>query len=188
MTLTETHQIVDKDQGRLEVLFSREQIQKRIEEIGAQITAEFKGCEELIVICILKGSIIFTADLIRTINLPLKLEVIRLASYGNEEKSSGKVKSVDLSLPNLCGKNVVIVEDIIDTGLTAKFLLDYLTYQHKTAKIKFASLLNKSCARVHPIEIDYIGFEIDDKFVVGFGLDYAGAYRNLPYIGYFPKD
>lgn len=187
MSLTETKKIVDKDQGQLEVLFTKEEIQKRVEELGAQITSEFAGCDELIVICVLKGSIIFTADLIRNINLPVKLEVVRLASYGNAEKSSGKVKSVDLSLPDLCGKNVVIIEDIIDTGLTASFLLDYLKYQHKTAKIKFATLLDKSCARVHPIDLDYVGFEVDDKFVVGFGLDYAGLYRNLPYIGYFPK-
>ena len=188
MTIAGMTKIVDKEQGKLEVLFTAEQIQERIKELGAQITSEFFGCEELIVICVLKGSIIFTADLIRAINLPVKLECVRLASYGNAEKSSGKVKSVDLSLPDLCGKNVVIIEDIIDTGLTASFLLDYLKYQHKTAKIKFAGLLNKACARVHPIELDYIGFEVDDKFVVGFGLDYAGLYRNLPYIGYFPKD
>lgn len=186
--MTVAHQIVDKDQGKLEVLFSEAQIRERLKDLGAQITSEFRGCDELIVVAVLKGSVIFAADLIRYIDLPVKLEFVRLASYGDAQKSSGKVKSVDLSLPNLCGKNVVVVEDIVDTGLTAKFFIDYLQYQHNTAKIKFASLLDKSCARVHPVNIDYTGFEVDDKFVVGYGLDYAGLYRNLPYIGYFPKN
>jgi hypoxanthine phosphoribosyltransferase len=97
------------------------------------------------------------------------------------------VKPVDLTLPSLEGKNVLIVEDIVDTGLTATFLIDYIRVQHKAAQVKFVALLNKTCARTKPVQVDYSGFEIDDKFVVGYGLDYKGFYRNLPYIGHFPQ-
>ena len=94
---------------------------------------------------------------------------------------------MDLTLPNLADKNVLIVEDIVDTGLTANFFIDYIKLQHNAKKIRFASLLDKVCARIHPIKIDFTGFEVDNKFVVGYGLDYMGYYRNLPYIGYFPE-
>ena len=107
MTLTEKT-IFDKDQGKLEILFSSEKIQKRIIELGKEITKEFEGCEELVIICVLKGSVLFTADLVRHIDLPVTMEFVRLASYGDAEKSSGKVKPVDLTLPDLCGKNVDI--------------------------------------------------------------------------------
>lgn len=119
--------------------------------------------------------------------MPTQFEFVRLSSYGNDQKSSGRVKPLDLTLPGLTGKNVLIVEDIVDTGFTANFMLDYIKLQHKPANIKFATLLDKSCARQKHVDIDFRGFEVDDKFVVGYGLDYLGYFRNLPYIGYFPQ-
>ena len=117
----------------------------------------------------------------------VQVEFVRLSSYENEQHSTGRVKPVDLTLPNLAGKNVLIVEDIVDTGLTASFLLDYIKLQHNANKVKFITLLDKCCARVHNVDVDYVGFSIDNKFVVGYGLDYLGYFRNLPYIGYFPQ-
>ena len=170
------------------VLFTEEQIQTRIKELAEEINRDYADSKELVVICVLKGSILFTADLIRHINVPLQLEFVRLASYGNNTKSSGKIKPVDLTLPNLQDKDVLVVEDIVDTGLTANFFIDYLKYYHKTNTLKLASLLDKPVARTNHIHVDYIGFEVDDKFVVGFGLDYTGFCRNIPYIGYYPQD
>jgi hypoxanthine phosphoribosyltransferase len=178
---------IDKKEEHLLELFSQDMIQGRIREISEKINNEFTKDEELIVIGVLRGSVIFVSDLVRHLKMPVQIEFIRLSCYGNDQKSSGKVKTVDLSLPNLEDKNVLIVEDIVDTGLTAKFLIDYIKDQHNARTIKFASLLDKTCARIHPVNIDYIGFEVDDKFVVGYGLDYQGYYRNLPYIGYFPQ-
>lgn len=178
---------LDRKEDQLVELYSKDQIQSRIKEMADQINKEFAGSEDLIVIGVLRGSVLFVVDLIKHINIPMQLEFVRLASYGNEQNSSGKVKPVDLTLPSLAGKNVVIVEDIVDTGLTASFLIDYIKLQHNANKIKFATLLDKTCARVHPVNIDYVGFDVDDKFVVGYGLDYLGYYRNLPYIGYFPQ-
>jgi hypoxanthine phosphoribosyltransferase len=171
-----------------EVLFNEEQIQQRIKELAEDINRDYANCEELTVVGVLKGSIIFISDLIRYLNMPIQLEFVRLASYGNETKSSGRIKPVDLTLPNLQGKDVLVVEDIVDTGLTANFFIDYLRYHHQTNTIRLVSLLDKPVARTHPIEVDYIGFKVDDKFVVGFGLDYMGFCRNIPYIGYYPQN
>jgi len=179
--------VIDKKEEHLLELFSKDMIQTRITELAEKINTEFDKNEELYVIGVLRGSVLFVSDLVRHLKMPVQIEFIRLSSYGNDQKSSGKVKSVDLSLPTLEDKNVLIVEDIVDTGLTAHFLIDYIKDQHNAKQVKFASLLDKTCARVHPVNIDYIGFEIDDKFVVGYGLDYQGYYRNLPYIGYFPQ-
>lgn len=171
------------------VLFSEEQIQNKIKELAQSINEDYKNSDELTVVSVLKGSMLFVSDLVRYINLPIQIEFVRLASYGNETRSSGKIKPVDLTLPNLFDKDVLVVEDIVDTGLTANFFTDYLRYHHQVKSIKIVSLLDKPVARTHPIQIDYIGFEVDDKFVVGYGLDYAGYCRNLPYIGYYePED
>lgn len=177
---------LDKKQSELIELFSQNDIQNRVKELGEQINTEFPQDETLYVIGVLKGSAVFAIDLIRHLTMPVQLEFVRLASYGNEQTSSGKVKSVDLTLPNLNGKNVLIVEDIIDTGNTAKFFLDYLQHQHQAKETKFVALLDKKCKRQTNVQPDYAGFEVDDKFVVGYGLDYLGYYRNLPYVGYFP--
>lgn len=184
MTVTEEKFLLNKPL----VLFTEEQIQRRVKELAQSISNDYADCEDLTVISVLKGSLLFVSDLIRHINLPLKLEFVRLASYGNDTKSSGKIKPVDLTLPNLQDKDVLVVEDIVDTGLTANFFTDYLRYHHQTRTLKLVSLLDKPVARTHPINVDYVGFIVDNKFVVGYGLDYAGFYRNLPYIGYYPAN
>lgn len=179
--------VLDRTQDQLETLISEEQLQQRIKELAHEINTEFAGTQELTVVGVLCGSILFLSDLVKHLNMPVQLEFIRLSSYGTEQTSSGEVKPVDLTLPSLEGKNVLIVEDIVDTGLTATFLLDYIKIQHKASKIRFVTLLSKLCSRIKPVKVDFTGFEIDDKFVVGYGLDYKGFYRNLPYVGYFPQ-
>lgn len=176
----------EKTKG-LKILFSSDQIQLRIKEIAEEINNDFTDSDELVVVCTLMGAVLFTADLIKYIKIPVKLEFVKLSSYGDSTTSSGKVKPVDLTLPSLEDKDVLLVEDIVDTGLTANFLLDYVKMQHKAKKVKFVSMLDKACARKYPVQIDYAGFEVDDKFVVGYGLDHKGFLRNLPYIGYFSK-
>jgi hypoxanthine phosphoribosyltransferase len=164
-----------------EALITEDEISLRIESLGNAITKDFEN-EDLVVICVLKGSFIFCSDLIKKINRPLKLEFISLSSYGDSTNSSGNVRlEMDITA-NIEGKNVLIVEDIVDTGLTIKTLLELLSVR-KPKKIKLASLLFKPSKLKHKVNIDYLGFEIEDKFVIGYGLDYAGRYRELPYIG-----
>lgn len=167
----------------IKTLFSKEEIQNKVKEIAGEINCYYSD-EEVYVICVLKGAVMFAADLVKHLNVPVKMEFIRLSSYGSSTSSSGKVNAVDISLPDLNAKNVLIVEDIVDTGLTAKFLLDFIDNNFITKTTKFCSFLDKKCFRKTSIEPDYFGFEIDDKFVIGYGLDYDGCYRNLPYIGY----
>lgn len=164
-----------------ESLISEEEIALRIAALGNAITKDFEN-EELIVICVLKGAFMFCSDLIKKINCPLKLEFISLSSYGDSTNSSGSVRlEMDITA-NIEGKNVLIVEDIVDSGLTIKTLMDLLSVR-KPKKVKLASLLFKPIKLKHKVNIDYLGFEIEDKFVIGYGLDYAGRYRELPYIG-----
>ena len=167
----------------LKVLFSEEQLQTRIKEL-AQAMNEFYNGEEVIAICVLKGAVMFAVDLVKHLDMPLKLEFIRLSSYGSSTTSSGKVNAVDIQLPDLNDKNVLIIEDIVDTGLTAKFLIDFMNCNFHTKSIKFCSLLDKKITRKVDVEPDYYGFDVDDKFVVGYGLDFDGYFRNLKYIGY----
>lgn len=167
----------------LKLLFTEDEIQNRVKEVAKKINFHYLE-EEIYVICVLKGSVMFTVDLVKYLTMPVKMEFIRLSSYGSSVTSSGKVNAVDISLPDLNGKNVLVVEDIVDTGLTAKFLLDFIDNNFRTKTTKFCSLLDKKCSRKTVIEPDYIGFEIDNKFVIGYGLDYDGRFRNLPYIGY----
>ena len=167
----------------LKILFDSKTIQDKVQQIGLKLNQEYKN-EELYLICVLKGSVMFTVDLSKHLKMPLRMEFIRLSSYGSGFSSSGKVNAVDISLPDLNDKNVLIVEDIIDTGHTAKFLVDFINHNFKTKTLKFCSLLDKKIKREVKIDPDYYGFEIDDKFLVGYGLDYDGYYRNLPYIGY----
>ena len=180
-------QILDKNTDDIKVLISEEQIQHKLPEIAKKIEKEFNTEEEIYIVCVLRGSVIFCSDLVKHINNPIKMEFIRISSYGNETKSTNNLQALDLTLPNLEDKNVVIVEDIIDSGLTARFLTDLFKIKHHPKKLLFVSLLNKKCARQIDIEPDIYGFEVDDKFVVGYGLDYKGYLRNLPYIGYFPS-
>lgn len=172
--------IKEKD---LKILFDERMIQERITQMGAELN-DFYGNAEICVISVLKGSVMFTVDLVKHLKMPLRMEFIRLMSYGNAQASSGSVKAVDISLPDLNDRHVLIVEDIIDTGLTAQFLLNFIKLNFKTKSTKFCSLLNKTVSRKVDVEPDYYGFEIDDKFVIGYGLDYEGLYRNLKYIGY----
>lgn len=164
-------------------LFSEAELQEKIKEIAQTLNSDYKE-EEVYVICVLKGSVMFTTDLVKYLTMPIKMEFIRLSSYGTSTTSSGKVNAVDISLPDLNNKNVLIVEDIIDTGLTAKFLLDFINNNFTTKTTKFCSLLDKKSFRKTDIEPDYTGFEIGNKFVIGYGLDFEGRFRNLPYIGY----
>lgn len=172
--------ITEKD---LKVLIKEDELQNGIKQLGEKLNEYYKG-EELYVVSVLKGSVMFTVDLVKHLKMPLNMNFIRLSSYGSGFKSSGKVNAVDISLPDLNDKNVIIVEDIIDTGLTAKFLVDFMHLNFKTKSLKFCSLLDKKETRKVDIEPDYYCFQIGNQFVVGYGLDYEGFYRNLPYIGY----
>lgn len=164
-----------------EVLISEEEIAQRIEFLGKAITQDFEG-QDVIVICVLKGAFMFCSDLIKKVNLPLKLEFISLSSYGDNTHSSGSVRlEMDITA-NIEGKNVLIVEDIVDSGLTISTLMEMLA-SRKPKAVKLASLLFKPSKLKHKVNIDYLGFEIEDKFVIGYGLDYAGRYRELSYIG-----
>ena len=167
----------------LKVLIKEEDLQNSIKQLGEKLNEFYKG-EELYVVSVLKGSVMFTVDLVKHLKMPLNMNFIRLSSYGSGFTSSGKVNAVDISLPDLNDKNVIIVEDIIDTGLTAKFLIDFIHLNFKTKSLKFCSLLDKRETRKVDIEPDYYCFQIGNQFVVGYGLDYDGFYRNLPYIGY----
>ncbi len=176
---------MDKKIEDLKMLFDEETVQKRTKELAAQINDVFGKNEDLTVICVLKGSSIFCCDLIKHLKMPVQLEFIKVSSYGNAQVSSGHVKALDLTLPALKDKNVLVVEDIIDTGCTLKFLIDLIQNTHHPKACKIVTFLNKKIARTAQIEPDFYGFEIDNKFVVGYGLDYEGYFRNLPYIGYF---
>lgn len=169
--------------GQVQVRIDAETIQARIKAMADEINQAYAGCEKLIVVAILKGSVIFLADLVRHLTMPCHIEFVRLASYGNNTESSGEVQPVDLTLPSLANEHVLIVEDIIDTGLTLHFFMDYLHSLHRTKSLKLATLLDKPSARTKNVPIDFVGFQVGAEFLIGYGLDYAGYYRNLPYIG-----
>lgn len=164
-----------------ELLLTKEEIAKRVKEMGRQITEDFKG-RDLTVICILKGAVVFFVDLIREIDLPMSMDFMAISSYGNSTKSSGVVRILkDLDKP-IDGKDVLIVEDIVDSGMTLSFLKENLL-RRGAASLHIATLLDKPARRRTPLTVDYYGFIIPDEFVVGYGLDYAEKYRNLPDIG-----
>lgn len=164
-----------------DVLISEEELALRVKDLGRAITKDFEN-EEVVIICILKGAFMFCSDLMKEIDVPVRLDFMQLSSYGDGMKSSGSVKiELDIS-ESIKDKNVVVVEDIVDSGLTMKTLLELLSTRQPKS-IKLASLLFKPSKNVHSVPIDYLGFEIEDKFVIGYGLDYAGRYRELPYVG-----
>ena len=166
----------------VKVLIDEKKLQERIDEIAKQIGEEYKN-KEIILICILKGSIFFTVDLARKIKEDVKLEFIRVSSYGEGTESTGEIKmKLDLK-DSIQGKDVIVVEDIIDTGRTLAYLMEYLKMKTPNS-IKLCALLDKPDRRVKEVAVDYTGFQIPDKFVVGYGLDCNEKYRNLPYIGY----
>jgi hypoxanthine phosphoribosyltransferase len=166
----------------LEVLFSAEQIRTRVDELGREITADYGG-KELVLVGVLKGSCVFLADLMRAIDLPLSIDFMSVSSYKDGTTSTGDIEILkDLSNP-IRDKHVVVVEDIVDTGLTLSRLLEMLE-SRGAASIRLASFLDKPEPRIKKeLKIDYTGFVVPNKFVVGYGLDAAGRYRNLPFIG-----
>jgi hypoxanthine phosphoribosyltransferase len=162
-------------------MISAEEIARRVKELGAEITRDYKD-KNLVLVIILKGSFIFAADLCRAIDLPLRVDFLGVRSYGEGTESSGVVQIVnDLSKP-ISGHDVVIVEDIVDTGLTIAHLMDLFRTRNPST-VKVCSLLHKPARARVTVKIDYLGFTIEDKFVVGYGLDVAERYRNLPFIG-----
>lgn len=167
----------------VKVLIDEEKLHKRVDEIAAQIESEYKG-KEIIFICILKGSVFFTVDLAKRINGDVKLEFIRVSSYNEGTESSGEIKmKLDLK-DSIQGKDVIVIEDIIDTGRTLSYLIKYLKMKNPNS-LKLCALLDKPERRIKKdVKVDYTGFQIPDEFVVGYGLDVAEKYRNLPYIGY----
>ncbi|AWB42829.1 hypoxanthine phosphoribosyltransferase [Paenibacillus sp. CAA11] len=164
-----------------EVLISREQIQEKVAELGAALSKEYEGRNPL-VICILKGAFIFMADLVKEITVPIELDFMAVSSYGASTQSSGVVKIIKDLDTSVEGRDVLIVEDIIDSGLTLSYLIDVL--ERRNAKtIKVVTLFDKPVRRTVDLKPDYTGFVMQDAFIVGYGLDYAEKYRNLPYIG-----
>lgn len=164
------------------VLFTEEQLKTRVAELGAQITKDYEGKDNILLVSVLRGSYIFMADLSRAIDLPLTIDFMSVSSYGGGTVSSGQVEiKKDISL-NLEGYHVIIVEDILDSGNTLYYLTQMLRVR-KAASISVCTLLDKPDRRTKPITADYAGFQVPDAFVVGYGLDYDQKYRNLPYIG-----
>lgn len=163
------------------VLLTKEQIDVRVQEMGRTIAADYQG-KELVVIVLLKGAAWFATDLTRAIDMPLRVDFMVASSYGNGTSTSGSVKvKLDIG-EDIKGKDVLLIDDIIDSGVTFAAISDMLR-QHKPASLKTAALCDKAERRINGLEADYVGFKIPDEFVVGYGLDYAGDYRNLPYIG-----
>lgn len=167
---------------KINVHLSEEQLDKRIREMAAQISADY-GDEPITLICILKGSIFFTCDLAKRITNPVELDFMKVSSYGSGTTSSGRVKIEQDLDESIEGKNVLVVEDIIDSGRTLSYLFDILE-KRGPKSLKLCTLLDKPDRRVTDVKVDYVGFEIPDEFVVGYGLDYDQKYRDLPYIGY----
>ena len=166
----------------INVHLTEEELDKRIREMAAQISKDFDG-EPITLICILKGSVFFTCDLAKRISNPVELDFMKVSSYGSGTSSSGRVKIEQDLDENIEGKNVLVVEDIIDSGRTLSYLLDILGRRNPKS-LKLCTLLDKPDRRVVEVDVDYVGFEIPDEFVVGYGLDYDQKYRDLPYIGY----
>ena len=168
------------------ILIDQETLMNRVKELGKQITEDYRD-KDLVLICILKGAIIFTADLIKEINLPLVIDFMAVSSYGTSTKSSGVVRILQDLDEGIEGRDVLIVEDIVDTGLTLHYLVENLLTR-KPASIKICCCLDKPSRRKTPVKVDYVGFDISDEFVVGYGLDYGEKFRNLPFIGVLSKE
>ncbi|MDK2932537.1 MAG: hypoxanthine phosphoribosyltransferase [Clostridiales bacterium] len=163
------------------VLLTREQLKEKTKELGKIISQDYKG-KKLMVICVLKGGVMFTTDLIREITLPVELDFMAISSYGAATSTSGVVRILKDLETDVEGKDILIVEDIIDSGLTLKYLKELLISRGPKS-VKICTILNKPARRQENVHVDYIGFDIPDEFVVGYGLDYAEKYRNLPFVG-----
>ena len=164
-----------------EILLTGEQVQSRVAELGAQLATDY-AARDPVLVSVLKGSIIFLADLVRAMPIPLSIDLMEVSSYGASTESSGQVRILKDLSTSIAEREVIVVEDIIDTGLTLNYLLRYL-HEKGPASIRICCLLDKPARRLAEIEIDYRGFTIADRFVIGYGLDYGERYRNLPYIG-----
>jgi hypoxanthine phosphoribosyltransferase len=177
----------DENKGKTpKVLIPEIKIQARLAELAQEISHDYQG-REITAICVLKGSFIFFSDLIRQLDLPMTCEFLGVSSYGNRMVSSGEVKvTLDINEP-LENRHVIVVEDIVDSGLTLHYIMNMLRAR-KPATLKSCALLLKPDCLKTPTEVDYLGFKIGKEFVVGYGVDYAGAYRGLPYIGYLEHD
>ena len=164
-----------------EILVEQIAISAKVRELGARIAQDYRG-KDLVLVSILKGSLPFLADLMRQVPIPLSLDFLEVSSYGASTETSGVVRILKDPAHPIEGRDVLVVEDILDTGSTLAFVVDHLRSQ-RPASVRLCTLLDKPARRIVPIDIDYRGFEIPDKFVVGYGLDYAEKYRNLPFIG-----
>ena len=166
---------------KIRVLISEEEVNEKVREIGARISADYRG-KQVHLICVLKGGVFFACELSKRITVPVTLDFMSVSSYGDDTKSSGVVRIVkDLDEP-LEGKDVIVVEDIIDSGRTLSYLMEILRGR-KPASLRLCTLLDKPERRVRKVDVDYTCFEIPNEFVVGYGLDYAQKYRNLPFVG-----
>lgn len=173
--------MTDMDKDILNVLISQEELEAKVKELGAAISRDYAG-KNLLMVSVLKGSVVFMADLMRAISIPAQIDFMSVSSYGSGVKSSGVVKILKDLDASLEGKDLLLVEDILDSGLTLQYLREFLS-KRGTSSIKIATLLDKPEGRKADIHADYIGFQVPDKFVVGYGLDYDEKYRNLPYVG-----
>ncbi len=168
------------------VLISKEELDRQVEQLGSRISKDYEG-KELVIIGVLKGGFIFLADLARKITIPVDLDFISVSSYGDSSKSSGVVKIIKDVDINISGKHVLIVEDIIDTGLTLNHLVELLKTRGPLS-VKICAALDKPSRRKAEVHVEYKGIEIPDEFVIGYGLDYVGKYRNLPEVCILKKD
>ena len=182
-----TTRTVDLHEDIAEILLTEEQIAARVAELGARITADYQG-RTLTLVSVLKGSLPFMADLMRAIDLPLRIDLMEVSSYGGATtESSGLVRILKDLSASIAGEDVLIVEDIIDTGLTLNYLIRYLRGKNP-ATLRICTLLDKPARRLVEIPVEYIGFEIPDQFVIGYGLDYGEVYRNLRFVGVLKPD
>lgn len=169
-----------------EILYSEDVLTKKIKELASEISKDYEG-KELVVVGILKGSVIFAAELIKNISVKCEIDFMAVSSYGNSTETSGVVRILKDLDHNIEGKDILIVEDIVDTGVTLSYLLKYLKAR-KANSIEIVSLLNKPKRRAVELDVKYIGFEVPDEFIVGYGIDYAEKYRNLPFIGILKRE
>ena len=165
-------------QSKPRILLTRGEIEATVKRLAAEIKKDYSG-KQPILICVLKGSFMFMADLIRLLDFPLEVEFIRLSSYGRARESSGKIKVEQGLRSEVKGRDILVIEDIVDTGLTISFLLNYLR-KKKPASLKLCALTDKPSRRQTPVTIDYLGFTVPNKFLIGYGLDLAEQFRNLP--------
>ncbi len=170
---------------RLEVLISREEINQAVVRLASEINHDYRG-KQLLLVGVLKGAFVFMADLIRQLDLPVEIDFVRLSSYGAAQKSSGKVKVVQPLKSLIKDRDVLVIEDIVDTGITTSFLWDYLR-RKKPASLKLCALTDKPSRRQVPVSINYLGFTIPDKFIVGYGLDFDEKLRYLPDICFLER-